>query len=99
MHVRHRPANLIELLTVLLEIRLSWQRVDLVLDVRDSISGIGVIAEELRSAAAAFLFKLCEEPRQFDRVIACVVHHVGAEQIGLFLRLPRVLQKIGARYE
>src|SRR5579859_7666853 len=78
MHAHDHAMNLIELRAVFFEIGLRRQRFNFFLDVVDTIAGIRMVAEELRSLAT-FLFNLFEEPGKLRWIVACVIHDVGAE--------------------
>src|SRR5262249_36213948 len=66
----------------------------LLLNSRHAIAGCGVIAHELRSAAAStLLFKFLEELGHLLGIVACLVHDDRAYCISLRLIAPRILKR------
>src|ERR1051326_5511774 len=56
---------------------------DLLLDRRLAVSRIGVVAQDLQSAFAVFLFQFLEEVGHRPGVISCAIHNDRAGGIGL----------------
>ena len=66
-------------------------------DVGLAVPRIGMVAHELRTAAAAlFLYRL-EHAHQVERVVSGARHQLNAQQVGLLLVLATVPKKVGAQ--
>src|SRR6202012_325840 len=66
-------------------VRLGRQGINLVVHVADTVSGVRMVAQELRATRPILALDHFKKLWHRARVIARVVQNVGAHQVGLFL--------------